>query len=96
MASTAGRPRLLFFSSPQDGRGRRVESYLAQVLQRRRNHETFQIQRIDVQARPELAERFKIDGIPTLMVVDGRRVAGRLTAPRSAKELEGLLGPWLH
>jgi thioredoxin-like negative regulator of GroEL len=66
------------------------------VLQRRRNHQTFQIQRIDVAARPELAERFKIDAIPTLMVVDGRRVAGRLTAPSSAKQLQALLAPWLH
>jgi hypothetical protein len=39
-SSTAAKPRLLFLYSARDGRARRVEGYLAQVLQRRRNHET--------------------------------------------------------
>ena len=35
------KPGLVFFHSQRSGRSRRVEGYLAQVLQRRRNHATF-------------------------------------------------------
>ena len=37
------RPRLVFFYSRQSGRSRRAEGFLAQVLQRRRNFETFDV-----------------------------------------------------
>jgi hypothetical protein len=37
------KPILIVFSSHLDGHSRRVEGYLAQVLQRRRNHETFSV-----------------------------------------------------
>lgn len=49
------RPKLLFFYTDSSGRSRRVESFLAQVLQRRRNHDTFQLYRVDCDARPDLA-----------------------------------------
>ena len=62
-ASTAkveDKPRLLFFYSPTSGRDRRVEGFLAQVLQRNRNQQTFSVHRIDIAARPDLAARFRI------------------------------------
>ena len=89
------RPRLLFFFEPTDGFSRRLEGYLAQVLQRRRNHETFLIHRIDVEQRPDLAARFRVEQTPTICVVDGRRVAVRAYRPRSAQEIQQLLAPWL-
>src|SRR5207244_5894219 len=39
----AEKPSLLFFHSAASGRCRRVEGFMAQVLQRRSNHETFKI-----------------------------------------------------
>ena len=36
------------------GSCRRVEGFLAQVLQRRRNHGTFKLYRVDEKARPEM------------------------------------------
>jgi hypothetical protein len=41
-ATGRSNPGLLFFHSPTEGSSRRVEGFLAQVLQRRRNHETAQ------------------------------------------------------
>ena len=38
-------PRLVFFHSALSGQCRRVEGFLAQVLQRRRNHGTFKVVR---------------------------------------------------
>lgn len=56
--ASAARPRLVFFCSRRDGHCRRVEGFIAQVLQRRRNHETFVLHAVDVEERADLAERF--------------------------------------
>jgi thioredoxin-like negative regulator of GroEL len=90
------RPRLVFFCSKASGRSRRVEGYLSQVLQRRRNHESFRLYNIDVDEQPELAARFLIDEVPTIVVVEGKHVQGRLQAPRGCREIERLLAPWLR
>lgn len=93
---TGAKPKLVFFYSPQSGRCRRVEGFVAQVLQRRRNHDTFQLVRVSVEHRSDLAERFGIETVPTLCVVENRRVRKRITAPRGCRELKRELAPWLH
>ena len=93
---SATKPRLLFFYSPTAGTSRRVEGFLAQVLQRRRNHETFLVHRIDVTRRPDLAERFKVDSPPSIIVVEGKKVAARVESPRGVKALEQVMSPWLR
>jgi thioredoxin-like negative regulator of GroEL len=90
------KPRLLFFYAPATGASVRVDGYLAQVLQRRHNHNTFVITRIDVTRHPELAERFRVSTTPSICVVDGNRVAARAEKPRGATELQQLLRPWLR
>jgi thioredoxin-like negative regulator of GroEL len=89
-------PRLVFFCSERSGKSRRVEGYLSQVLQRRGNHGSFRLRRVEVTEHPELVHRFGIDEIPTLLVIDGNRVSGRLSSPRGCREIERLLGPWLR
>jgi thioredoxin-like negative regulator of GroEL len=73
-----------------------VEGFLAQVLQRRRNHGTFRLYRVDQEDRPDLIERFGVELVPTLVVVQDRRVRGRLERPRGCREIESFLAPWLH
>jgi thioredoxin-like negative regulator of GroEL len=90
------KPRLLFFYSPTSGRSRRVEGFIAQVLQRRHNHDTFDLTRVSVDSRPDLAERFRVDTVPTILVVDGRKVRGRIIGPRGCRDLEAALRPWLR
>ena len=90
------RPRLIFFFSLASGRSRRVDGYLSQVLQRRHNHESFRVYRVDVDEEPELVQRFGIDEVPTLVVVDGTQVRGRLASPRGCRQIEDLLAPWLR
>jgi thioredoxin-like negative regulator of GroEL len=96
MNAPLAKPRLLFFYRSSDGKARRLDGYLAQVLQRRRNHEAFVIYRIDVDERPDLAERFKVDTVPAFVVVSEKRVKGRLENPRNARAIQGLLTPWLR
>jgi len=89
-------PLLLFFESAQSGRCRRVEGFLAQVLQRRHNHDTFKLVRVDVGERPDLAERFRVDAVPAVLVLADKRVRLRLIAPRGCRQLEEALSPWLR
>jgi thioredoxin-like negative regulator of GroEL len=94
--ATAEKPRLIFFHSSVSGRCRRVEGYLAQVLQRRRNHETFTVYRVAQEERLDLLERFRVETVPTLCVVEGKRLAARLETPRGCRDIESFLAPWLH
>jgi thioredoxin-like negative regulator of GroEL len=93
---TAAQPGLVFFFSPHSGSCRRVEGFLAQVLQRRRNHGTFKLYLVDEAERPDLVERFGIDETPTLVVVEGKLVRARLAKPRGCRDIERFLAPWLR
>ncbi len=95
-SATTARPKLLLFQSRVSGRCRRMEGFLAQVLQRRSNHATFELVRVNAEERPELHERFGIDEVPTLVVVDDGRVRGRIVAPAGCRAIERFLAPWLH
>ena len=89
-------PRLLFFHDQRSGKSRRADGFLAQVLQRGGNHQTFMIHRIEVGQRPDLAERFKVAATPTLLVVEDKKVQARLESPTGCKDIELLLRPWLR
>lgn len=93
-ASTV-KPKLVFFYSPRSGHCRRVEGFIAQVLQHRRNHETFELVRVSVDEHPSLVQRFGVDTVPTLCVVEGKRLQKRIAAPRGCRQLAQELGPWL-
>ena len=90
------RPCLLFFYGSTSGPCRRVEAFLSQVLQRRHNHETFKLVRVCAEQYPELIEHFHVDTLPTICVVEGRRVRKRVVSPRGRKELESALAPGLR
>jgi thioredoxin-like negative regulator of GroEL len=90
------KPALLYFYSPACGRSRRIDSLLAQTLQRNHNHDTFVLRRIDVTKHPEIAARFGVDAkLPVICVVEANRIVGRLVAPHGTPEIKEALGPWL-
>lgn len=88
-------PLLVFVHSEVSGRCRRAEGFLAQVLQRRRNHETFRLRRLSAEQRPDLVERFQVASLPTLLVIEEKVVRGRLENPRGCREIAEFLEPWL-
>ena len=94
--ATQAKPGLVFFHSALSGHCRRVEGFLAQVLQRRRNHETFKLYVVEQADRPDLVERFGVETMPTLVVVEGKLVRAKLERPRGCREIERFLAPWLH
>jgi thioredoxin-like negative regulator of GroEL len=93
---SAEQPKLLLFHSHRSGQCRRVESWLAQTLQRRGNHNTFDVRSIAVEEHPELHERFRVEDVPTLVVVEAKKVVTRLARPRRGSEIDALLAPWLR
>jgi thioredoxin-like negative regulator of GroEL len=91
-----GKPILAFFRSDRSGRCQRVDGFLAQVLQRRKNHSSFVIRNVIQEKRPDLFERFAIDRVPTLMVIQGQQVRARLVEPRGSIDITLFLTPWLR
>ena len=89
----ADRPLLVFFSSERSGPARRMESLLAH-LERKERHR-LRVKRVDVDASPELAARFKVEVVPTLMLVKDRKVVCRLDGRTSAPRIEAMLAPYL-
>jgi hypothetical protein len=89
------KPRLVFFHARASGRARRIDGYIANVLQRRQNHETFRLQRVVVEDHPDLAARFGVVG-PTLFVIENNCVRARIENPRGTQDIEAELAPWLR
>lgn len=83
------RPLLVFFCTQTSGPARRMESLLAHLA--RKERERVRILRVDVEEQPELAERFRVATVPTLVLVLGKRVVGRLEGRVSQPRIEALL-----
>ena len=94
--TAVAKPGLIFFHSAVSGRCRRMEGFLAQVLQRRRNHDTFTYYAVARERRPDLVEKFGIVSIPTLVVLENRSITARLEGMSSCAEIETFLAPWLQ
>lgn len=86
-------PLLVFFWSEQSGPARRMESLLAHLARKERTR--LRVMRVDVDEQPELAERFKVEAIPALVLVKGKRVVDRLDGRASAPKIERMLAPHL-
>lgn len=87
------RPLLVFFCAQTSGPARRMESLLAHLA--RKERERLRILRVDVDEQPDLAERFRVDAVPTLVLVIGKRVVGRLEGRMSQPRIAALLEPHL-
>ena len=87
------RPLLVFFWSERSGPARRMESLLAHL--ERKERQRLRVRRVDVDTNPELAERFKVDIIPTLILVKNRKAVSRLDGRTSAPRIEAMLEPHL-
>ena len=87
----AGRRRnlLVFFSALHSGPARRMESLLAH-LERKERHR-LSVKRVDVEQEPELAKRFRIRSVPTLILIKRKRAVARLEGKARASEIEELV-----
>ena len=87
------RPLLVFFWSGRSGPARRMESLLAHL--ERKERDRLRVRRVDVDAQPELAEKFQVEVVPTLVLVKDRVVVSRIDGRTSAPKIEAMLEPHL-
>lgn len=95
-AARTASPMLLLFASHTCGQSRRLDGFVAHVLQRRHNHGTFRYRIVLKEERPDLFDRFNVEESPTLLVIDDGKVCKRLVGYHKPKAVEELLAPWLH
>src|SRR5262245_1027779 len=89
-----GRSLLVFFSGLRSGPARRMESLLAHLARKERSR--LRVTRVDVDERPELAKRFNVRRIPTLVLVKRKRAVARIEGRANAAEIEALVEPHLE
>jgi thioredoxin 1 len=70
-----------------------MESLLAHLARKERDR--LRIMRVDVDEQPELAARFKVTTVPSLVVVKGKRVVDRIDGRASAPKIDAMLEPHL-
>ena len=86
-------PLLVFFTSQRSGPARRMESLLAHIARKERGR--LRVSKVDVEDRPDLAERFRVGQAPSLVLVVEQRVVSRLEGRATAPEIESMLEPHL-
>jgi thioredoxin-like negative regulator of GroEL len=87
------RPLLVFFTSRRSGPARRMESLLAQIARRERGR--LRLSKVDVDERPEVAERFRVAHVPALALIVEKRVVSRLDGRATAPRIETMVEPYL-
>jgi len=88
------RTLLVFFTSQRSGPARRMESLLAHIARKEREH--LDVKKVDVDARPDLAARFRVETVPALRLVKGRRVVARLDGRVTTPAIEEMLDSHLR
>ena len=94
MSGRSRRSLLVFFSALRSGPARRMESLLAQLARKERHR--LSVQSVDVEEQPELARRFRVRKVPTLVLVKGRHTVARLEGRANAAEIEELVDEHLE
>jgi thioredoxin-like negative regulator of GroEL len=79
----------VFFSALRSGPARRMESLLAQLARKERHR--LSVKSVDVEEQPEIAKRFKVRKVPTLVLIRGKRAVARLEGRANAAEIEELV-----
>jgi thioredoxin 1 len=93
LATAKPLPLLLFFTAQTSGPARRMESLLAHLARKERAR--LRVSRIDVETRPEIAEKLKVGSVPTLVLVKDKRPVARLEGRVSAPQIERMIAPYL-
>lgn len=85
------RPVLLFFSNRRSGPARRMSSLVAwiRVTEKKR----LRVLQVDTDANDKLAEALDVTVVPSLVLVRGEKVLGRLEGRVTGSEIADLIGP---
>lgn len=85
------RPLLLFFSNRRSGPARRMASLVAWfgVTEKKR----LRVLEVDADEHAELARALDVSTIPSLVLVRGKKILGRLDGRATGNDISRLIGP---
>ena len=61
----------------------------------RKERDRLRVTAVDIDQEPELAERFRVQTVPTIALVKDKRVVERIEGRASAPKIERMLEPYL-
>ena len=87
------RPLLLFFSTRRSGPARRMSSLVAwiRVTEKKR----LRVVEVDAEDHAELADALEVSTVPTLVLMRGRKILGRLDGRATGNDITRLIRPHL-
>ena len=85
---------LVFFRSSRSGPARRMESLLSHLERKERSR--LRVLHVDIDARTDLAAKFKVTSVPALVLVKDKKVVARVDGRASAPKIDKLLAPYLE
>ena len=88
------RPMLVFFRSSRSGPARRMESLLSHLERKERSR--LRVLHVDIDARADLAAKFKVTSVPALVLVKDKKVVARVDGRASAPKIDKMLAPYLE
>lgn len=82
-------PTLVFVRKRQCGASRKMESLVAwvKVTQKRR----LRVVDLDPDRHPEMARKLRVDAVPSLVLMEGGRVLGRLEGRSTGRQIDELI-----
>lgn len=89
----AALPLLVFFTSARSGPARRMESLVAHIA--RKDRDRLRVLHVDVDQRTDLVDKMRVQDVPTLVLVVGRKAVARLDGRASAPMIEAMLAEHL-
>ena len=87
------RPLLLFFSTRRSGPARRMSSLVAWV--RVTEKKRLRVVEVDAEDHAELADALDVSTVPTLVLMRGRKILGRLDGRATGNDITRLIRPHL-
>jgi thioredoxin-like negative regulator of GroEL len=82
-------PILLFVGQQRSGPSRRMESLVAWVKVSQKSR--LRVVEVDADRRIDLVRRFDVREFPSLLLIDGRRVVGRLEGRATGTQIDALI-----
>jgi thioredoxin-like negative regulator of GroEL len=84
---------LVFVGRRRSGVSRRMESLVAWVKVTQRKH--LRVVEVDADRHPGLVEQLAVTEVPTLLLLENRRVVGRLEGRATGRQIHELIRPHL-
>ena len=80
---------LVFFTRATSGPARRMESLLAHVAHKERGR--LRVRRVDADRQRRLGQKLLVEDVPSLLLVVGGKVVGRIDGRANLPQIERLL-----